>query len=350
MTTQSIVPTEMSVNVSGNFTDEMDFSPTTMLINIICTTVALIICIGNISATVVLNRCTGIPFQPKNISISFILSDAVGALVLVLFQVVIFIFGIQTSLMWNLRSATVGFMHSISWCSVTALSLDRAIALKANLRYAELVTQRTINVTLLCIWLLNLTILPVVTVYGFVSTCSFRIDMHCDVWVATEHVRLLMLSLLVIFGIVVVVSSTYVLQIARRHKRQITNIKCNGKITSPDNLISENQFSVTKAVITIVVTFVILHGPVFTHYILGVFKPDGRDEVPRRMFYFFSYTMVQISSFVNLLLYTGKFVEFKYHLYKLFGQLCGVFARRADDMRVNVYNIVVSEESYNKNA
>ena len=66
---------------------------------------------------------------------------------------------------------TVGMMYGVNWCSVTFLSVDRAIALKANLRYAELVTRRTIN-TLLCIWIFYFTMIPSLMLYGFITACD----------------------------------------------------------------------------------------------------------------------------------------------------------------------------------
>ena len=66
---------------------------------------------------------------------------------------------------------TVGMMYGVNWCSVTFLSVDRAIALKANLRYAELVTRRTIN-TILCIWIFYFTMIPSLMLYGFITACD----------------------------------------------------------------------------------------------------------------------------------------------------------------------------------
>ena len=66
---------------------------------------------------------------------------------------------------------TVGMMYGVNWCSVTFLSVDRAIALKANLRYAELVTRRTIN-TILCIWIFYFTMISSLMLYGFITACD----------------------------------------------------------------------------------------------------------------------------------------------------------------------------------
>jgi len=57
----------------------------------------------------------------------------------------------------------------------------------------------------------------------------------------------------------------------------------------------------------------------------------------------------QLSSFVNLTFYAGKFMEFKMHLYFLLGKRLNRFNKRAQEIRVDVFNIVVSDESSNRN-
>ena len=72
-----------------------------------------------------------------------------------------YLFRVNTNVIKRLKNVTVGMMYGVNWCSVTFLSVDSAIALKTNLRYAELVTtKRTINTTILCIWTFYFTMIP----------------------------------------------------------------------------------------------------------------------------------------------------------------------------------------------
>ena len=110
----------MSVdNVSTGYVDEIYVQPAILFLNIVAVVMATVVMVVNGVAVVVLMRCTRIPFQTKYISISLISSDALGAFVLIVNQVVIFMFGVSTDLTHSLRNVTVGMVHGVNWCSVT---------------------------------------------------------------------------------------------------------------------------------------------------------------------------------------------------------------------------------------
>ena len=338
-------------NISTGYVEDIYVQPAIVFLNMVIVVIATTVVVGNGVAVVVLMRCTRIPFQTKYISISLISSDALVAFVLIVNQVVIFMFGVSTDLTHSLRDVTVGMVHGVNWCSVTFLSVDRAIALKANLRYAELVTRRTINTILLCIWTFYFTMIPALTLYGFKTACDPHIDGNCVFLEETKEARSLIVMPLVMFGAAIICTNTYVYRVAQRHARQIADIQRSAfdrGLIHPDNAMSERQFSAAKAVVSIVLAFILLHAPLVIHHLMMLVLPDQRLEVPRRVYYFFAYSLNQLSSFVNLTLYAGKFMEFKMHLYLLLGKCCNRFNKRAQEIRVDVFNIVVSSESTNR--
>jgi len=343
----------MSVdNVSTGYVEDIYVQPAIVFLNMVIVVIATTVVVGNGVAVVVLMRCTRIPFQTKYISISLISSDALGAFVLIVNQVVIFMFGVSTDLTHSLRNVTVGMVHGVNWCSVTFLSVDRAIAMKANLRYAELVTRRTINTILLCIWTFYFTMIPSLTLYGFITACNPDTNEDCHIMEETNEARSLIVMPLLMFGAVIICTNTYVFRVAQRHARQIADIQrsiFDRGLIHPDNPMSERQFSATKAVVSIVLAFILLHAPLLIHHLMVVVSPDQSEQVPRRVYYFFAYSLNQLSSFVNLTLYAGKFMEFKMHLYFLLGKRLNRFNKRAQEIRVDVFNIVVSDESSNRN-
>jgi len=310
--------------------------------------IALFIFIGDVFAIYIMKKCKRIPFQIKYLSISYILSDATGALVFVINQVVILMFMMSTDLTHNIRIVSVGIMLSVSWFSVAALSMDRAVGLKVNLRYATMVRRKTINITISIIWMFHIITMPFVMIYGFKTACNLIMDEHCNPWAATKLVRFYIMVLLLIVGFLVVGSNAYVHRIARRHERQIADIKKSaftGRCINPDSPISERQLSATKAILSIIVSFVLFHAPIIIHLLVLESNIHARHELPRRLFHVFSFACIQINSFVNLFLYFGKFKEFKFQLYLVLGGIFKSFSEVAERQRVDVYNIVVSNDS-----
>lgn len=320
-------------------------SPLMTYINYACVFVAGVIFVSDMFAIMLMMRCTRIPFQAKKLSMNFMFSDALGALVFLINQVIIFIFGINTDLTHNFRIVTVGMMMNISCFAVAALAIDRAIALKANLRYSAFVRSKTIDKAIVFIWIFHFVTITGLMVYGLKKTCNLQLDETCDAWAATKMTRFFKFSLLVIAGIVITVSYVYIHTIARRHQRQITSLRnaiFKGNNVNPDCTISERQFQTTKAVIIIVLAFILLHIPMIIHLFILESNVGRRNETPRRMFHAFSYACIQINSFVSLKLYVGKFKEFKLRLYQILGRCFGRYAKEAELLRVHVYNITIS--------
>lgn len=342
-------------NISdSNITDdillnkEQELSQLMTLVNLGLSLIAAVIFFGDIFAVAIIRRCTRIPFQTQKLSISFILSDALGSVVFLFHQIVIFIFGISTDLTHNTRIVSLGMLLSIGWFSLAALALDRAIALSSNLRYATLIRRRTVNVTILFIWTFHFISIPSIFAFGLMTVCDMRIDGYCDIWRATKPARVFKIFLLVIVAFIVVGANAYVFRIARRHKRQIADIKnaCfTGKRINP---ISENQFSASQAVFTIGLAFIVLHAPIVIHLVILENSVHVRRHEHRRLFHAFSFICMQINSFISLRLYAGKFKEFKMHAYSFFGRFIKSYAKKSEDLRVDVYNIVVSSELAHK--
>ena len=339
-------------NVSTHEVYETYVQSALVYLNIVVVVIATAVVVGNGVAVVVLMKCKRIPFQTKYISISLISSDALGAFVLIVYQVVIFMFGANTDVTQSLRDVTTGMVHGVNWCSVTFLSVDRAIAVKANLRYTELITRRTINTILFCIWIFYFTMIPALTFHGFQTVCVPHMDDNCDTTEATKVANSVVVLPLFMFGAVIICTNTYVYSVAQRHARQIADIQRSAfdrGLIHPDNAISERQFSATKTVVYIVLAFILLHAPLLIHYLMMLVSPDQSEQLPRRLYLLFAFSLNQLSSFVTLTLYAGKFMEFKMHLYFLLGKRLNRFNKRAQEIRVDVFNIVVSDESSNRN-
>ena len=281
-------------NVSTGYADEISAEAALLNLHMVVVVIAALAVIGNEVALVVLMRCKRIPFQTKYISISVISSDALGAFVLIVYEVVTYIFGVNTDVTQKLKGVTVGMVYGVNWCSLTFLSVDRAIALKANLRYAELITRRTINTLLLCIWTFYFTMIPALTVYGFITACDQHSNENVDILEETKEARSVIVAPLIIFGAVIICTNTYVYRVAQRHARQIADIQRSAfdrGLIHPDNAMSERQFSAAKAVVSIVLAFILLHVPLLIHHLMMVVSPDQSEQVSSRLYLFYAYVL-----------------------------------------------------------
>lgn len=306
---------------------------------------------ADLFAIMIIKKCSRIPFQTQLLSINFIFSDSIGALAFIVNQCIILVFGINNDLTQNMRIVTVGTMFSVSLFSIGVLSFDRAFALKAHLRYSTMIRRRTIGFVIVFIWAFHLTWAPLSLLFGFKTKCNFQFNDNCDIWEATYPFRFSLMVLLVVVVFFVVSSNVYVYRIARHHERQIADVRnftFKRSLVTSISIISERQFTATKAVFKIVMAFILLHGPTIIHHFVFESNVEGREDLPRRLLYGVSYFCIQISSFLNLLLYAGKFKEFKMHLYLFIGKYCTRYSRKADILKVDIYNIMVYTDSSKK--
>ena len=141
----------------------------------------------------------------------------------------------------------------------------------------------------------------------------------------TKEARSVIMLPLVMFGAAIICTNTYEYRIAQRHARQIADIQTRAfdrGLIHPDNAMSERQFSAAKTVVSIVLAFILLHVPLVIHHLKMLVSSDQSEQVSSRLYFFYAYVLNQLSSFVNLTLYAGKFREFKMHLYLVLGKTC----------------------------
>jgi len=321
-----------------------EFPPLMTFINGICTLVSVGIAGADIVAVYVLLKCRRIPTFARIFSINFILSDAVGSLSFFICQLLIFAFGMNTELMHNIRTVTVGFMLNIAMMSVSCLAFDRAMALRASLRYAAFVTKTKGIIVVLCLWSINLIIVPPTMVHGIKTYCpSMR---TCDQWNATKLTRLFMLSIIITSQISVTLSYFYVLKIARAHHRKIEAMKRMAYIenTNTRGVVSERQFSTTTTLLKLVLAFIVTHTPIVLHLVVFETNIDARNDLSRRIFHAISFMCLQANSIISLKIYVARFKECQMMLLVFAEMFCKNYTQRITDLRMDVYNIVVSTD------
>lgn len=109
--------------------------------------------VGNALVLVAMKKITSLQPNPLTLVCSLALSDLLVGFVAQPF----FIGGILTrnNFLQKLAGVVIGSACSVTLCTITAISVDRLMALRYHMRYGSLFTKSRVRYTVLTIWLVN---------------------------------------------------------------------------------------------------------------------------------------------------------------------------------------------------
>lgn len=318
------------------------FGRTLQAVNYFLILVNITVIVCDVTVIHILRKCKRIPRQCKQLSISFIISGAIAAACFIIHSVAIFGIGINTDIIHNSRIDTVAVMNSISSASLTALSVERVLALKANLKYAIFLEKVNMYLVIALIWFIHIVIMISMVLIGFQIHCNWKLE-NCDIWKLNDIARIAMIFVIpFIYGTVLVSCNSIIYRIARRHAKQIDEM--NGTIFRCQAVnavsVSDSQYATTRVIIHIVTAYIVLQTPAFVCMFISSIFVHLRDQMVIRIFRGISYLFVQANSVVNLYLYVMKLQECKMHFYFILAKVLKRYEGRASSMRLEVYNIV----------
>jgi hypothetical protein len=273
---------------------------------------------------------------------NFVLSDAIGSFIFAVHQIIISVLDDQNDVILNSRVLSVGAIFTVSCASVAAMSLERVIALKMNLKYNLNSSKLRIYLIISLIWIVNIVIVVAAIALGFYYNCFSNYTI-CDIWEASKAARIVMAGLLIFYEIVLAVSYVIIHGIASRHAKNMiaSNMASNGQTHNNPESLTSRQYAVTIAIAKIVLAFMLLHAPLVSHLIIFETFTDIRYERFRYIFHGISYLCMQINSFVSVRLYVAKFDECKLNFYLILSRISKKYETEAENLRVKVYDIVV---------
>lgn len=334
-----------NISLDSDIIKNEETSDISFVFNMLVTIFSIFILLCDVAAVIILSQCKRIPYQCRYFSLNFIVSDGISSLSFLICQILMFMNGMTNTFMANIRVVTVGASLIINMLSVTCLSADRVFTLLANLAYSRIVTRCKVVIAAVSMWALVCITVPAITFYGFKETCSVLLD-SCDFWEATRPVRLYMMSLVLFAEVCVFCSYFIIYRIAMRHKRAIAALRSssfNVNMNTVGNM-SARQFSTTKAIIKIVLVFIVLHSFIVIHLIVHETSFENRNTPARIFFYAFSYFCIQVNSILSIRLYVARFKECKLKLYTILSKISPAFEVKTEELRRDVYNIVVTTE------
>ncbi|XP_045206692.2 uncharacterized protein LOC123558921 [Mercenaria mercenaria] len=333
-----------SGDMDSNTTSD-NFGPLLFVLNYSTLFVSIVIIFCEIAAVFILQRCKRMLPSSRILSTSFILSDAAGAFLFAIHQILILVCGINNDVTHNSRILAVGTMLTVSWASVASMSLERVIALKVNIKYNINASKLKIYLLVSFIWMANVLIVTVAFLLGFQHHCSSALGI-CDLWKASKAGRFAMMSLLIFYEIILVVSYVIIHNIASRHEKNILAPKRTfGQSKSNPETLTQRQYAATVTILKIVLAFMLLHAPIVIHLFVFESQVSLRNETLRRIFHALSYLCIQINSFVSVHLYVAKFDECKLYFYLTLSRIFKNYGDQAEELRVKVYDIVLSTKT-----
>lgn len=322
-------------------------TPFTFIVQMSLPLVSIIIFICEVLAIRLLSRCKTLPYQCLRLSLSYLLSDIIGAFIYVISFICIHSFYFKTDLAQNLQIILVSIVNNISSASLTAIILERVIALKANLNYTLRVKRVKIHVAITLLWVLHVLIPLCVFTVSYGHQCNFHLNM-CDIWQVSRPTKYTCLVIMCIYDVILVKANIFIYKIAKGHVNQINALQSTSLNVSTTNIktVSKRQYDSLHLCMKLVSVYVLLKAPMLVLMLISTNFEEIREYAAMRILRAIAYILIKICSVINLYLYVWKVQECKMFCYTWLAKYLKKFEQIAQDKRIEVYNIVVA---FNRN-
>ena len=246
-----------------------------------------------------------------------------------------------------MRMVLFSVFMSVLWCSMGAVVIERFIAIEFPYHYVKLNKKTTLCSIIVFIWTINTIVPCVLVVSNWLKFCGANKFLHeCNGFALLRPFRIFVASIsCVCFAATVVVYSKISHSIVRQTREERALQVQNTVQLSTQN--SATQFTSTKTILIIILSFIVLQFPYLFFNILTELRPEFREIDRRKIMIFITSLCHEINVYVTLFLYIWKLSECKMHLYYMFSKLNNKYKPKAESLRLEVYNIVTFEKNTN---
>lgn len=317
------------------------FRPVILYGNYFLLSTSLVIVVCDILTAQALGRCKRIPLHCKHLCVSLVLSDASSSALFILHQLAIFTFdgfGIDFDILHTSRIGTVAIFHLIASANIVLLTLERVLALKANLKYSAVLRKINIKVVIFCLWLIHMLVYGCILGVSVYTHCFSTSD-YCDIWQVSSAQRYSLAITAILYDILLIIGNIVVLRVALQHVRRIHAL--NRSVFTKVDSITRDQQNTLVSIAKLLTAYLILHAPLTVCFFINSQYDDLRDLSWMQGFRSVGYLCYQIDSFISIYLYIVTFQECKMYLYLILAKGFKRFERKAELLRLKVYDIVV---------
>ena len=311
------------------------------------TIVCLCSILCNSLALNIINRCRKQSYQMRfvsnNLLASFIAFDSSA----VLHNFAMLLVGdVYYKQIFDSRVFFASVLVPVLWASLCAVTVERLLAITIPLYYQRFVTKTILFISITCLWAVNVLAPGLVFIITGITVCGYDY-ISCDIFALFLPLQKVILVFLLLYSLIVFISYVKILSIIFHHHKLGRTLIANAKYLAD---ISQKQkvTDSTKTVAVVILAFILFQSPMYLHSILLELKPEFRQHKLRILFQFFDFVGVELNTYATLYLYIWKFKECKMHLFFLMSKLNKTFKARANDLHIEVFDIVTINNKHRK--
>ncbi|XP_060551943.1 uncharacterized protein LOC132713386 [Ruditapes philippinarum] len=293
----------------------------------------------------ILRRCKRIPKQSSKLYFSYLLSDFVGTVQIIISTLVITGFGMETDLAYCIRIVSFGVLHNISSASITAVILERVFTLKASLRNQHKLKRMNITIFVVSFWVFHILEALALMLIRFHNICNFEWS-NCDLHEVIKTTKYACGLTMIVYDVILICANISIIRIARRQSVKIASLTPSAYVTRSNESVSSRQLAVLKIIINLVASNILLKAPIIIVMVTSTIEPALRDIPVMRSFRALGYLFIQVNSFINLFLYIWKMKECKMNLFLILSKFSKKFEQKAIRLRFEIFDIPVYENRF----
>ena len=332
----------ISSNITGSLEPGREYSYWINYGNIALTTISMCC---NAIALRIMSWCQKMPISVRYISTNFLAGFVTVEATSFVHSIAMLLFGDRHyQLIFDSRIFFGSVFICVLWCSLFAVTIERLIALEMPFIHAKYVSKKLLSVIIAVVWISNVLIPIAIFLITGLNVCSPYMTV-CDVFAIFSPLKIFVACLLILYGLTTVIAYSKILLTLWHHKRNINAIQ--KAADSPDflNTVSKKKhLKATTTITAIILVFVILQSPIFFHAIIFELRPDFKEHQWRVTLQVVSYIFYEINVYATLYLYIWKFKECKMNFYFLFSKFSSNFRKRAESLRIDLFDIVTLEK------
>ena len=337
----------LTVNTTRNSSSTVD---TNYSVPINCGILVLSTCsiLCNSLALNIMHKCRKTPYQIRFMSYNLLTAYILFESTISLHSIaMLFVGDVYYQQIFDSRIFFSCALVATLWGSICAITFERLVALTIPLHYNRHVTKATLAVSIASLWILTVLAPLLAFIIAGVQVCGQHSYASCNIYAVFKPARIVLTSFLLLFALIISISYIKILLIIFHHHKLGRTLSTNTKYLAE---VAQKQkcSDSTKSVAVVILAFIVFQSPVFIHNILLNITPAFWEQNWRVLFQIIDYIGHQLNTYATLYLYIYKFKECKMNLFFILAKFSKTFKGKADSLRVEVFDIVLTENKHGK--
>ena len=299
------------------------------------------ICCISVALNIML-RCKKLKFSVRFLSAMVLIAFLSYAVLHIIFSAIVLFgsTGFYRKLFFDHQSCISTVFLSVLWSSMCVLTLERFVAIIYPFHYVKIVTKRTVYITTCLIWAFNIIVPSVLVIIGWINVCGNDGNIFtCNIFGILKPLRIFASVILSISFVTTIAVYCKIFLKLRQYERETKALNAN----SSSNTDIAQAFNTT--ILIIVFSFLILQFPYLVMSTMFELKPHLKHQKWRVYLQTTCYICHELNTFVTLYLYIWRFPECRMHFYNMISKINNKYRQRAEELRLEVFNIVTFEKS-----